>query len=220
MKIRHKTLLALVAGLSGVSMFCVGFASWSFGSGSPTVLGTISAESVKESSEYIEFVDINNFKFDTDGFIDGNNRPVTTDFSVTYNFKPGNVCTFAPQKATITVSLGLSGEGADTVDNFLNSSFISATVTCGGTGKNTTSTAWSSSTSTYDVTFDFDMTSQNSSSDPVAVIVTYTLNFTNLDEYKKYILTPFGGTNGGNLNGVASKLGLKFYASVMDGGAA
>ncbi len=222
MKIRHKTVLAIAAVCSCLSMFCIGFSNWSIGAEGPIVTGNISAEDVMESSYYIAYATTSDnvpFKFDTDGFIiDGSERSLSTTFSVTYNLYPGHISKLAPQKATVTVSLGLPKEEGS--DNFLKKDYITTVqVTYDGTEQTGFEFGRNDATNTYDVSYSIDTSSfQPSDNSSVPITVTYTIEFSDIGKYKQYVVNAFGGENGNKLNGTTSTLGLIFSASVMDGG--
>lgn len=122
MKIRHKTLLALVAGLSGVSMFCVGFASWSFGSGSPTVLGTISAESVISLDEFLQYrsVSLKNSVCD-EGFVEDKKIVDKNYVEISFNVnRLGELFEYIPNlkddgSLTFVTTMSCSGTNAEKI---------------------------------------------------------------------------------------------------------
>lgn len=131
MKLRPKTVLAIVAICSCLSMFCIGFANWSY-SAVGTASGTISAEEV---TSYIEFVSVSGLEYGPSGFVtQDDNVSYEGTLTVTYRFYRGRIYKKLG-KATASVSIELKyAEPTTPVSNNIfdkSTNFVTAEVKSG-----------------------------------------------------------------------------------------
>ncbi len=183
MKIRHKTVLAIVAVCSCICMFCIGFANWSMGTPSSTVTGTISAEDVKN---YIEFVSVSGLEYAPDGFIDSNgDTSYAATLIVTYRFYRGRIYqALTNPTATVSITLQYADTSEQVKDNIFaeGTNFVKAEV-ASGTALNPNSTV---NGTACILTFSLNLAAASEES-YTEITATFNFNLGEETNYQKYI---------------------------------